>query len=302
MGLKRGDYLLLSRGIFTNSTLPDKVPSKACEKGGVQKEMSEFEHKVVLVTGGIKGISKAVSFAFGMEGADVVVNFKNDQASANRMSAEFQEIGKKPMLIQADMANYMKVESLMNKIIRTFGKLDILVNNAAAHSPWTEVVDLPTEDWRKVIELNLTGVFYATKLALRSMVQEKSGCIINISSSMTRCVMRGSAPYSCSKAALDALTRVVAKEVARHGIRVNAVAPGLVSSETAERILADPMKSRFIKSIPLGRLGYPEEIAEVVKFLASDRSKYITGETITVEGGRDRLNLIELADEGVEYG
>jgi len=255
----------------------------------------EFSDKVVLVTGGTRGIGRAISSKFAREGANLVVNFRDDWDAAKNMAAKLSISSKRLMLVKADVRSYKQMKKVIDRVIGKFGKLDILINNAAAHSPGRRVVDLTPEDWRRVIDVNLNGVFNVTRLALKEMIEKREGCIINISSSMGRCPMINSAPYSCSKAALEVFTRVVAKEVGQFRIRINAVAPGLISSQQAQLFLEDTKKANFVDSIPLGRLGCPEEVAEVVIFLASKRSSYITGEVIYVKGG-DRLTVSELSE------
>jgi 3-oxoacyl-[acyl-carrier protein] reductase len=254
--------------------------------------LNEFKDQVVLITGGTKGIGRAISLAFGREGAQLVINFKSDWDAARNFLATLDKNIPKPLLIRADVASEKQVGKLFDKVKHAFGRLDILVNNAGVPSPRKRVLDLEPKDWRRVIDVNLNGFFYVTQLALKEMATRKEGVIVNISSSMTKHWMVGSAPYTCSKAAMEAFTKVLAKEAAPLGIRVNAVSPGLIASKRAEAYLKNDQESAFISSIPLKRLGDPEEVAEVVKFLASKQSSYITGEILYVTGG-DQLSSLE---------
>jgi len=255
----------------------------------------EFKGKVVLITGGTKNIGRAISLAFGKEGAQLVVNFRNDYNAARDFSRHMEGFLKRPLVVPADLTKEKEAEKLIGKVITQFRKLDILINNAGIPSPRKNLIDTTPKVWRKIIDSNLHSVYYMTRFALREMLKKREGVIINVSSSMTRHPMIGSAPYSCSKAALEAFTRVLAKEVAPFGIRVNAVAPGMVASDRAKSYLKNRNPSFYIDTIPLRRLASSEEIAEVVKFLASKKLSYITGEVIYVDGG-DRLNSIELFD------
>ncbi|MEN2983744.1 MAG: 3-oxoacyl-[acyl-carrier-protein] reductase [Dictyoglomaceae bacterium] len=242
-----------------------------------------FKDKVVLVTGGSRGIGKAISLAFAKEKAKVLINFRDNKEAAERTMKEALELGGEVYLYQGDVSKEDDVENMFKDILTRFGRLDILVNNAGITKD-SLLLRMKIEDWEKVLAINLRGVFLCTREAAKIMVRQRSGRIINISSIVGERGNIGQANYSSAKAGIIGFTKSVARELAGRGITVNVVAPGFIDTEmTAD--LPQELKDNYLKQIPLQRFGKPEEVASVVKFLASDEASYITGAVINVDGG-----------------
>ncbi|MEM3703470.1 MAG: 3-oxoacyl-ACP reductase FabG [Candidatus Bathyarchaeia archaeon] len=240
-----------------------------------------LKNKVALVTGAAKGIGRAIAIEFAKEGANVAVN---DVVDSSMVSEEIERMGRKSVPIKADVSNMHEVEQMFSKTVETFGRIDVLVNNAGINRD-AMIHKMSLEDWDAVINVNLKGTFNCSKVAAKYMMEQKYGRIINISSVMGQMGNIGSANYVASKAGIIGLTKALALELARYGdITVNAVAPGFVNTEMTWRVPEKILKS-FLERIPLRRVAEPEEISRLVVFLASDAAKYITGQVIAINGG-----------------
>ncbi len=242
-----------------------------------------LKDKVALVTGGSRGIGRAITLALAAAGAAVVVNYKGNQAAADEVVAAVEALGGQALAIQADVATPEDVERLFKTTLDRFGRLDILVNNAGITRDGL-LLRMKEADFDAVLNTNLRGAFLCTKAALRPMTKARGGRIINITSVVGLIGNAGQANYSAAKAGLIGFTKAVAREMASRAITVNAIAPGYVDTEMTAR-LGDQIRAAILENIPLGRLGTPEDIAGGVCFLASDAASYITGQTLTVDGG-----------------
>ncbi len=248
--------------------------------------MGLLDNKVAIVTAAAgAGIGQAVARTFASEGAQVVVTDAHARRAtevAAQMSAEF---GREIPGLEVDVRNVQQVQAMAETVAQRFGHIDILFNNAGINK-LSPVWKMDDETWHLVIDVNLTGTFNCTRAVLPYMLQQKSGVIINMSSGAGWLASRdGEAHYCAAKAGVMAFTRAVAAEVAREGIRVNAIAPGLIYNEFLARIYPPEFFERAKRGIPLGRVGEPQDIANLALFLASDRSSYITGEVVSISGG-----------------
>jgi 3-oxoacyl-[acyl-carrier protein] reductase len=242
-----------------------------------------LEEKVALVTGASRGLGKAIAIQIAREGAQVVVNFAKSAEKAEEVVATIQTTGGTALAMQADISCLEEVEVMVDTIYEKFGRIDILVNNAAINRDEL-LISMEKEDWDTVISTNLGGLFHCTKAVAKYMMLQKNGRIINISSIAGERGGRGQSNYASSKGGVNAFTRSVAMELAPKKITVNAVAPGVVETEMSSTVIRRA-KEHILNSIALKRLGRAEEVAKVVAFLASDDSSYITGEVIRVDGG-----------------
>ncbi|MDD5477728.1 MAG: 3-oxoacyl-[acyl-carrier-protein] reductase [Candidatus Omnitrophica bacterium] len=241
-----------------------------------------LKDKVALVTGGARGIGRAIALAFAKEGAGIVVADVNLEV-AQKTALEIEGLGVKALALEMDVTNYDKVEEGINKILDKMGKVDILVNNAGITKD-NLLLRMSPADWDAVINVNLKGTFNCIKAVSRPMIKQRSGRIISIASIIGLMGNPGQANYAASKAGIIALTKTVAKELASRNINANAVAPGFIQTEMTAKLPED-LKKKMLEAIPLAKLGTPEDVANVCLFLASDESSYITGQTITIDGG-----------------
>ncbi len=236
----------------------------------------DFKDKVVVVTGGSRGIGKSIAESFLNDGATVFVTYKNaiDEEYFNSKNIKHHK---------CDVADIKAVSELVDAIVKEFGKIDVLVNNAGITKDGL-LMRMSEEDWDAVIDTNLKGVFNFTKAVSRPMMGKKSGKIVNITSISGVMGNAGQANYSASKAGVIGFTKAVAKELASRNINVNAIAPGFIETEMTDK-LSEDVKKNYLASIPMKRFASTNEVANVVKFLASDNASYITGQTICVDGG-----------------
>jgi 3-oxoacyl-[acyl-carrier protein] reductase len=242
-----------------------------------------LNNSVALVTGAGRGIGRAIALELARSGAKVVVNYAGRADKAEETVQLIQEAGGEGIAVQADVSNPEDVDRLVQTTISTYGKIDILVNNAGITRD-TLLLRMKESDWDAVMDTNLKGVFLCTKAVSKSMMKQRSGAIINISSVVGITGNAGQANYAAAKAGILGFTKSIAKELASRGIRVNAVAPGYISTDMTET-LPEEVKKQILEQIPLGRIGGPEEIAKTVAFLASPAASYITGQTLSVDGG-----------------
>src|SRR5499426_628808 len=242
--------------------------------------------KIALVTGSSQGIGRAIAVRFAQEGADVVINYNRTAAGAEEALAEVEATGRRGLIVQADLGNVEDIRRLIKQGVRHFGRLDILVNNAGleTHAPFWEVSE---EDYDKVLNVNLKGVFFATQEFVRHLrATERRGKIVNISSVHEELPFPNFTAYCASKGGVKMLTRNLAVELGPLGININNIAPGAIETPINTKLLNDPKKlSALLGQIPLGRLGQTADVASVAVFLASDEADYVTGSTYYVDGG-----------------
>lgn len=238
-----------------------------------------MKDKTVIVTGGAKGIGKAIALKFASEGANIVLNYRS--TSPEEVKNEIEAMGVKCLTVQADVSNTEEAQKLVDEAIAEFGGVDVLVNNAGITRD-TLLMRMKEEDFDAVINTNLKGCFNMMKAVNKIMMKQRSGAIINMSSVIGLAGNVGQVNYAASKAGVLGMTYSVAKELAARNITCNAIAPGMIATDMTE-VLSDKVKEQILEGIPLKRFGQPEEIAETALFLA--KSKYITGQVITVDGG-----------------
>ena len=245
-----------------------------------------FKDQVALVTGASSGIGRATAEAMAKQGARVGVNYCKNQAGAERTAETIRNAGSKALVVRADVTRSAEVLAMVEAVRREWGRIDILVNNAGDLLARRTLADMSEDYWDQIMALNLKSVFLCVRAVWEEMAARKSGCIVNVSSIAGRNGGGpGAAAYSAAKGGLLTYTKGLAKELAPHGIRVNGIAPGVIATPYHERYSPGEIFQRFIASIPLGRAGTAEEIADVIMFLASPAARYITGETIEVNGG-----------------
>lgn len=241
-------------------------------------------NKNVLVTGGTRGIGEAISREFAKKGYDLIINYVNSNDKAQNLKQELEkEYNIKVLPIQTDISNEISIKNMVDTAINEFGKIDVLVNNAGITKD-ALLMRMKKEDFEDVINVNLLGTFNVTKNVIPYMIKQRSGRIINISSVVGVSGNAGQTNYSASKAGIIGFTKSLAKEVASRNILVNAVAPGFIETQMTD-VLKQEVKEEIAKNIPLRRMGTPEDVANVVKFLAGEQSSYITGQVINVDGG-----------------
>lgn len=238
-----------------------------------------MKDKTVIVTGGAKGIGKAIALKFAGEGANIVLNYRS--TSPEEVKNEIEEMGVKCLTVQADVSRADEAQKLADAAIAEFGGVDVLVNNAGITRD-TLLMRMREEDFDAVIDTNLKGCFNMMKAVNKIMMKQRSGAIINMSSVIGLAGNAGQVNYAASKAGVLGMTYSVAKELAARNITCNAIAPGMIATDMTE-VLSDKVKEQILAGIPLKRFGQPEEIADTALFLA--KSKYITGQVITVDGG-----------------
>ena len=244
---------------------------------------TRLDGQVALVTGASRGIGRAIAEGLARAGATVMINFVQNQMAAEEVLEQIQAEGGQAGLCRFDVGDGDAVTTAVQEILERQGKIDILVNNAGM-SIDTLLVRLKADEWTQVLNANLTGVFLCTKAVTRSMMRQRSGRIINLTSVVAQTGNAGQAAYSAAKAGVIGFTKTMAKELASRSITVNAVAPGFIETDMT-RSLPEEAKTGYLGHIPVGRWGTVEEVADVVAFLANPRAGYITGQVINVNGG-----------------
>ena len=241
-----------------------------------------LKDKVALITGGARGIGRAIALLFAKEGAHIVIG-DVDLREAEKTCLDIEACGRKSFALQVDVVDYAKVEETVNKILDKFGKVDILVNNAGITKDQL-LLRMSEAEWDAVLNVNLKGTFNCIKAVSKVMIKQRQGKIISIASIIGIIGNSGQANYSASKAGIIALTKTAAKELATRNINVNAIAPGFIQTEMTAKLPED-LKQKMKEAIPLGEFGSPDDVASVCLFLASQEANYITGQTIVVDGG-----------------
>lgn len=242
-----------------------------------------LKDKVALITGGSRGIGRSIAIELAKNGAHIAINYANNSEKAEGVIEEIKELGVKALSVRADVSSEEDVKNLIKTIEGELGKIEILVNNAGITKD-NLLIRMKTQDFEDVLDVNLKGTFLCTKAVSRSMMKKRYGKIINITSVVGLIGNAGQSNYSASKAGVIGFTKSMAKELGSRGIRVNAVAPGFIDTEMTQ-VLSEELKDKMIDNIPLGRLGDSEDVANLVAFLASEKSDYITGQVINVDGG-----------------
>lgn len=239
--------------------------------------------KCALITGATRGIGKQIAITLAKQGYNIALNYRKENEELENTKKEIEEIGVQVLAVKGDVANFEECENFVKQVIERFGQIDVLVNNAGITKDML-LMRMKKEDFEQVIDTNLVGTFNVTKNVVPYMMKARSGRIINISSVVGISGNAGQTNYSASKAGIIGFTKSLAKEIASRNIFVNAVAPGFIETNMTD-VLKDDVKQEIAKNIPLKRMGTAQDVANVVKFLASDDSSYITGQVINVDGG-----------------
>lgn len=246
------------------------------------------ENRVAIVTGASRGIGRAIARGLAEAGFTIAANYRTGDREARDLVEQIVVQGGRARVFKADVSVPAQANDLIASALDVFGQVDVLVNNAAVSAARVRLGDVPLDDWERVLRVNLSGPFSLIKAVLPHMRERGTGCIVNLSSNVTQRFPALYGAYTVSKCGLDALTRILAKEEGPHGIRVNAIAPGPIATEMLEQAFAGMGREKadaFVRSVPLGRTGRPEEIAAVVRFLTSEAASYLTGQVIYVNGG-----------------
>ena len=239
--------------------------------------------KVAMITGATRGIGKQIALTLANEGYNIVLNYRTENDELKQLKNEIESKKVKCLTVQGDVTNFEDCKQMIESAIKEFGKIDVLVNNAGITKDML-LARMKEEDFKQVIDVNLVGTFNMTKNVISYMMKARNGRIINISSVVGIAGNAGQTNYSASKAGIIGFTKSLAKEVASRNILVNAVAPGFIETNMTD-VLKQEVKDEIAKNIPLKRMGTPQDVANVVKFLASEDSSYITGQVIAVDGG-----------------
>ena len=242
-----------------------------------------MEKQVALVTGASRGIGKQIALTLANEGYDVIINYNGSEDRAKAVCEECIALGSKAMILKANVADFNQVETMVKTIMDEYGRIDTLVNNSGITKD-TLLLRMSEEDFSNVIDVNLKGTFNCIKHVSKVMMKQRSGSIINMASVIGLVGNVGQANYAASKAGIIGLTKSIAKELAPRGIRSNAIAPGFIATEMTE-VLDEKVKEGIMVNIPLKAFGSVEDVANMVAFLASDKSRYVTGQVLNVDGG-----------------
>ncbi len=242
-----------------------------------------LDEKVALVTGASRGIGRAIALKLASEGAKVAINYAGNTAKAEAVKAEIEAAGGEAMLVQADVSDAAQVDAMVKTVAEAFGTIDILVNNAGITRDGL-LMRMKEEDFDAVLNTNLKGVFHCTKAVSRLMMKKRYGRIVNMASVVGLMGNAGQTNYAAAKAGVMGFSKSAARELASRGITVNTVAPGCINTDMTA-VLPDKVKEGMLQSIPLQRIGEPEDVANAVLFLASDLAAYITGQNVDVDGG-----------------
>lgn len=239
--------------------------------------------KTAIVTGGARGIGRAIAMTLAAAGANIVINYSSSSKAADEVVEEARKLGVRALAFKADVSKDEEIENLVKQVLNDFGSIDILVNNAGITRD-NLLIRMSEKDFMDVIDTNLKGAFICTKHVSKVMMKQRTGKIINIASVVGVMGNAGQSNYSASKAGLIGFTKSIAKEIAKRGINVNAVAPGYIQTDMTAS-LPDKIKEEFLNGIPLSRAGMPQDVANAVLFLSSEYSDYITGQVINIDGG-----------------
>jgi NAD(P)-dependent dehydrogenase (short-subunit alcohol dehydrogenase family) len=245
-----------------------------------------MNHPIVLITGALTGIGRATALAFAREGASLVVSGRRDDAG-RALAGELRVLGARADYLRADVRNEVEVRSLVEQTVERFGRIDVAVNNAGTEGQLGPITEQSEDNYRATFDSNVLGVLLAMKHEMRAMLRQGAGAIVNLSSIAGQVGVAGASVYAASKHAVEGLTRSAALEGAAAGVRVNAVAPGPVQTDMLERFTGgnEDAKRGFLASLPARRAGTPEEIAQTIVFLASDKARFLIGQCIAVDGG-----------------
>jgi NAD(P)-dependent dehydrogenase (short-subunit alcohol dehydrogenase family) len=243
----------------------------------------QLADQVAIITGSARGIGRATALSLAREGVNIVVADIN-AAGAQDAAAEIENLGRQVLAVHVDVADHMQVQALVQRAMETFGRIDILVNNAG-NASLAPLLETTAEDWDRTIKIHLYGTFFCTQAVARHMVTQRRGCVVNISSVSGLVGSAGRTAYGAAKGGMVTMTKVLAVELAPHGIRVNAIAPGAVETELSRAAWTPADREGYFRLTPLERLGQPEDIAHAVLFLCSPQSAYVTGQVLAVDGG-----------------
>lgn len=249
----------------------------------MSEETEEAVTKVALVTGSSRGIGRAIALELAASGMDLIINNSSSRDEGMAVQKEIETLGRQALYIQADVSDAMQVQTMLEKTLQHFGRIDVLVNNAGIILD-KKLENMDLDQWNKVIAVNLTGTFNCTKAVIGAMQKQGGGKIVNISSVVGEIGNVGQSSYAASKGGILSFTKTVAKEYAGDRILVNAITPGFIKTKMLEAVPKGVL-GKILSQVPMGRLGKPEEVAKLVRFLASDDANYITGQVIDINGG-----------------